>query len=87
MGNLKNGKATVKDEITGEMIKCGGNRLVVWICRLCNIAFDSDVVPEDWSSVIVPIYMGKGGRNECKKYRGISLLRVVGKNICRDLSK
>ena len=35
---------------------------------------------EDWrSAVIVPLYKGKGERSECKNYRGISLLSVVGK--------
>ena len=34
VGKLKNGKATVKDEITGEMIKGGGDRVVDWIWRL-----------------------------------------------------
>ena len=28
---LKNGKAVGKDEIKGEMIKCGGDRVVDWI--------------------------------------------------------
>ena len=31
------------------------------------------------SAVIVPFYKGKGERTECKHYRGISLLNVVGK--------
>ena len=32
---------------------------------------------EDWrSTVIVPLYKGKGDRTECKNYRGISLLSV-----------
>ena len=47
VGKLKNGKATGKDEITGEMIKDGGDRVVDWIWRLCNMAFESGVVPED----------------------------------------
>ena len=35
---------------------------------------------EDWRpAVIVPLYKGKGERNECKNYRGISLLSVIGK--------
>ena len=30
------------------------------IWTLCNMAFDRDVVPEDWrSAVIVPLYKGK----------------------------
>ena len=47
VGKLKNGKAAVKGEITGEMIKGRGNRVVDWIWRLCNMAFESGVVPED----------------------------------------
>ena len=31
MGKLKNGKAAGKDEITGEMIKGGGDRVVEYI--------------------------------------------------------
>ena len=43
------------------------------------MAFESGVVPEDWrSAVIVPLYKGKGERNKCKNYRGISFLSVVG---------
>ena len=29
--------------------------------------------------MIVPLYKGKGKRTECKNYRGISFLSVVGK--------
>ena len=47
VGNLENGKAADKDEITGEMVKGGGNRVVDWIQNLCNMAFESGVVPED----------------------------------------
>ena len=46
------------------------------------MAFESGVVPEYWrSAVIVPLYKGKGERCECKNYRGISLLSMVGKNM------
>ena len=31
VGKLKNGKAAGKDELTGEMIKGGGERVVGWI--------------------------------------------------------
>ena len=47
VGKLKNGKAASKDEITGEMIKGGGDRVVDWSWRLCNMAFESGVMPED----------------------------------------
>ena len=43
MGKLKN----AKDEVMGEMIKGGSNMVVDWIWRLCNRAFESDVVSGD----------------------------------------
>ena len=43
--------------------------------RLCNKAFESGVLLEDWrSAVIVPLHK----RTECSNYRGINL-SVVGK--------
>ena len=66
--------------MTGEMIKGGGDRVVDLIWRLCNMTFESGVVPGEWrSAVIVPLYKGKGERTECKNHRGISLLSLVGK--------
>ena len=80
MGKLKNQKAAGKDEVTGEIIKDGGNRVVDWVWKLCKMAFESGVVLEDWSSaVIIPLYKGKGEKTECSNYRGIGLFSVVGK--------
>ena len=85
MGKLKNGKSAGTDEITGKMIKGGSTRVVDWIWRLCNMAFKSGVVMEDWSSAaIVPLYKGKEKRTECSNYRAISL-SVVGKIYARTL--
>ena len=71
-----------EDGVTGEMVKSGGDMVVNWIWRLCNMAFESGVVPEDWRSVvIVPLYKVKWEIIECKNYRGIRLLSVVEK-IC-----
>ena len=44
------------------------------------MTFECGVVPEDWRfPVIVPLYKSKEERAECKNYRGISLLNIVGK--------
>ena len=45
VGKLKNGKAASKDEIIGEMIKGGDDRVVDWILRLYNMVFESGFVP------------------------------------------
>ena len=80
MRKLNSGKVTGKAEVTGEIIKRGDDRVVDEIWRLCNMAFESGVVPEDWrSALIIPLYKGKGERTECNNYRRISLLIVVGK--------
>ena len=52
VGKLKNGK----DEVTGEMVKDRCDLVLEWIWRLCNMGFESGGVPEDWRSVIVPLY-------------------------------
>ena len=62
------------------MVKGGGDTVVDWIWRLCNMAFKRGVVPEDWIyTLIVPLYKSKGERTECKNYRGSSLLTMVVK--------
>ena len=62
------------------MIKGEGDRVVDWMWRLCNLSFQSGVVPKDWrSAVIVPLYKGKGERSKNENYRGISPLSMVGK--------
>ena len=65
-GKLRNRKSSGKDEVTGKMIKDGGNRVVDWIWRLCNMAYENGAMPEDWrSALIVRLYKGKGKRKEC----------------------
>ena len=57
---LKNGNTAGKDEITGEMIKVRADKMVNLVWRMCNISFESGVVPKDWIfSVIIPLYKGK----------------------------
>ncbi len=48
--------------------------------RVCPKAWEVGRVPDDWrKAMIVPIYKGKGSKEECKNYRGISLLSIPGK--------
>ena len=53
VGKLMNGLSAGKDGITGEVIKGGSDRVVDWIWRLCNMAFESGVVPKDWKSAVI----------------------------------
>ena len=77
---LKKGKSPGIDGITSEMLKCGGEALLEWLTRVCRVCVSGECVPNDWvRAIVVPLYKGKGDRNECKNYRGISLLSIAGK--------
>ena len=72
VGKLRNGKVVGKDGVTGEKITVRSYRVVDWICSMCNMAFESGVVPEDCMAVvIVPLYKGKRKRAKCRNYIGI----------------
>ena len=48
-------------------------KVVNWVWRLCNKAFESGVVLKDWRSVmIIPLYKGKKERMESSNYVSIS---------------
>ena len=77
---LKGGKSPGVDGITSEMLKCGGECLLEWLRRVCNVYISEEKVPNDcMRAIIVPIYKGMGDRSDCKNYRGISLLSIPGK--------
>jgi len=51
---------------------------------LCNGIAKEGCIPEDWkSSVVLPIYKGKGDPMECGSYRGIKLLEHAMKVVER----
>ena len=84
---LKTGKAPGMDGITAEMLKYGGEAVIDWMHLICNLAWKQGVVPGDWvKAIIVPLYKGKGSKDECGSYRGISLLSIPGKVYARILT-
>ena len=57
---------------------------ILWILDLCNGIVKEGSIPEDWkSSVVLPIYKGKGDPMECGSYRGNKLLEHAMKVIER----
>jgi len=51
---------------------------------LCNGIVKEGCIPDDWkSSLILPIYKGKGDAMECGSYRGIKLLEYAMKVVER----
>jgi len=63
--------------LVAKMIKATGDIETQWILDLCNGIFES-CISEDWkSSVVLPIYKGKGDPMKCGSYRGIKLFGWV----------
>jgi len=62
-----------------------GDTGIQWILHLRNGIVKEVCIPQDWkSSMVLPIYTGKGDPLECGSYRGIKLLEhavTVGERI------
>ena len=43
---LRNRETASKDKSNGEIVQRGNKLVIDWICKLCNMACESDVVPE-----------------------------------------
>jgi len=66
------------------MIQTTGDIGTQWILDSCNGIVKEGCIPEDWkSSVVLPIYKGKGDPMECGSYRGIKLLEHAMKVVER----
>ena len=76
---LKNGKAPGVDQVAAEAIKAGGDVILHRLHSLLRTIWRTEQVPRTWQkAVIVPIHK-KGDNQNCKNYRGISLLSITGK--------
>jgi len=79
MRNIKNDKAAGTDGIHPELIKYGGNKLLIRMYELVRQIWEEERIPEEWKeTIIVPIYK-KGDRDSCENYRGITLGKAAYK--------
>ena len=76
---IKCRKAAGKDEIILKMLKALTGEGILWLTRVCQVAWKFGKTPRHWQTgVIIPIFK-KGDRKQCTNYRGISLLSLPGK--------
>ena len=76
---IKAGKAAGSDNIRAEMLKELPTSAKEYLLEICNKAWNSQSIPDDWSNaIILPIHK-KGSTTDCHNYRGISLLSVGAK--------
>ena len=79
MKSLRNRKASGSDGIAGELIKYGGNGMIMMLKELFQLIWDSEYIPERWGEGMIVSLFKKGDREDPGNYRGITLLNVVGK--------
>ena len=84
---IKSGKASGEDEIRPEMLKALTGEGILWLTRVCHVAWKFGKTPTDWQTgVIIPIFK-KGDRKQCTNYKGISLLSFPGKIYAKCLER
>ncbi|PWZ08025.1 Transposon TX1 uncharacterized protein [Zea mays] len=71
---MKGGKAMSSDGIPIEVWKCLGDSAIVWLTKLFNHIFRSNRMPDEWRSILVPIFKNKGDIQSCTNYRGVKLM-------------
>ena len=84
INKMKLGKAAGPTEVNMDMIIANGKFGLGIIKKLCQRVLDGKGMPEEWKSVVVPIYKGKDVM-DCGAYRGVKLLEHAMKIVDRVL--
>ena len=81
MQKMKSGKAAGLSEVNVEMIRASGEVGVKVMMDLCQRVLYGKGMPDEWkTSVIVPIFKGKGDVMSCDSYRGNKTARTCYEN-------
>ena len=75
---MKPGKASGPSEVSTEMIIASGEIGIQVMLEICQRVLDGLGIPAEWkTSVLIPIFKGRGDVMDCSAYRGIKLLEHV----------
>ena len=84
LNRLKQSKAPGICGIHAELLKAGGNAALVSMHAVLCSAWNTGIIPTDWKrGLVVPLWKGKGDRQDCNNYRGVTLPSVPGKVFAR----
>ena len=77
--NLKPGKACGLHNILAEMLKAGGQDVILFMTKLFHRIFDRGIYLSEWAkAIIVPVHK-KGNILSLDSYKGVSLLSIISK--------
>ena len=77
IGHLKNGKAPGIDNIKAELLKADIDDATTRVKEIIDVVWREKTTPEKWRKGLIVKLPKKGNLNECKNWRGITLLSVV----------
>ena len=84
---MKSEKAAGEDEIRLELLKTLTGEGILWLTRVCQLAWKFNKTPRNWQTgVIIPIFK-KEDRKQCTNSRGISLFSLPGKVYAKCLKR
>ena len=85
--SMKKGKATGSDEISTEMLRALDDENIDVITNLCNIMYNSGVIPTDLKQSIFIKLPKKSKAQSCTEYRTISLISHVTKLLLKVIEQ
>ena len=80
VAKLRGGKAAGICNISAELLKAEGEAMIRGLHAVLTAVWHSGTIPPDWKrGLVIPIWKGKGDRQNCNNYHRIMLLSVPGK--------
>ena len=84
---MKNGKVTGSDKTSTEMLRALDDQSIDVITNLCNIIYNSGVIPTDLKQSIFITLPKKSKAHSCTEYRTVSLMSHIRKLLSKVLNK
>ena len=84
---MKNNKSPGADMIQAEMIKADPKLSSKVLTEFFKKVWDGETIPGDWSKGIIIKIPKKGDKGNCDNWRGITLLSIPSKILCRIILK
>ena len=85
--SLKHGKAPGIDCIQAEILQADIDSSADALHGLIKDIWESEILPEDWQKGLIIKLPKKGDLSNCDNWRGITLLSVPGKTLCKVILK
>jgi hypothetical protein len=83
----KNGKAAGPGSVHLEMLKYGGNKIIILLTKLYRKIIQGRKIPEEMKLGYISSIHKKGDRRSCSNYRGICVINPIMKTFVRLIKR